>query len=623
MTERETALRRIRNAERIFIAYESGDLRMASDLRRRFRRMREGKPDDSVFLAAESLGVGADVTPALVESRLAESDLVVVACGVGTARSAFVQAEVAQALAQREAGKSSLLPIILKTGARLPSGLDFRVQAIHREVLFPGIRWSRHSMGALVVLLVGLSLGQLRARAVDGIDAELASPTMALTVPTDAGLVARLSGLRSRARSWGYVAAVRSIDATLARFASPEDRRSWLPPDSNRIALAVDPSGTFLWIGYRSRVELYNDSRQLVRTFDLRSFKPVSVKPGAWNAQGPPEERHPATLLRLQVDSRVEGAMAHVEYEGGAAKPGGWEHEGVGNEREVLWLMPDAKTMVSLGFEAALEWVNGRSPDGLDYGVGWVALKENAVLPAADLLDRLTARERSAIQRQTNGNMRDRLTVLARDQVNRSLLVEVSHNVAARADAEVDSLMAGATEYYVGVLNATGEFFRVTNRIVFHPRAGEFGATEGPPPFTGRMPTYTPAALDGAWVWLEGALMPLRKLPVEPERDEFMHYVKDQPESVFTAQADSTVRFVARGAKVAIHHPDASITVRDLTTEAKVRRFLKPADARALEIAPDGKSVFMLRADGAIDRWNLARFGEDGWITGRPTRQPQ
>src|SRR5262245_49584434 len=124
---REQAIGRIRTAERIFIAYESPDLTKIRDLRSRILKLRQRSAADTVFMASDSLPIGGDVSPAQITSELSRADLFVVACGTTTASSSWVRQEVQQALEQRRQGKTVILPVILKPGVRLPSGIDFEI----------------------------------------------------------------------------------------------------------------------------------------------------------------------------------------------------------------------------------------------------------------------------------------------------------------------------------------------------------------------------------------------------------------------------------------------------------------------------------------------------------------
>ena len=150
-TPREAAVTMLRDARRVFIAYSHADVKRASDLHRRIARVRAGHPSDTTFLDQVSLRPGDSVAPEDVRARLLAADLMVVLCGRDTAVRPHVAEEVALGLDRQARGEMKILPIILRGGVRLPDGLDYRVQGIFAEVLFPEIRWQRLGATAAVV----------------------------------------------------------------------------------------------------------------------------------------------------------------------------------------------------------------------------------------------------------------------------------------------------------------------------------------------------------------------------------------------------------------------------------------------------------------------------------------
>src|SRR5262245_1153228 len=153
LSPRSEALALLRNAQRIFIAYSHSDLRTAHRFRKRLVRLRRDRNPDTVFLDQDSLQPGTNVSPTDIDRRLEEADLFVVLCGKDTAGSEHVAHEIRTAMARRDAGALTVLPIILGRRARLPAALDFRVQAIFLSTLFPGILLARVLVGLLIVLL--------------------------------------------------------------------------------------------------------------------------------------------------------------------------------------------------------------------------------------------------------------------------------------------------------------------------------------------------------------------------------------------------------------------------------------------------------------------------------------
>ncbi|NIR32022.1 MAG: TIR domain-containing protein [Gammaproteobacteria bacterium] len=160
-TSREAAVALVRDAKRLFIAYSHADLKRATDLHRRILRLRPESDPDTAFLDQASLRPGDSVAPEVVEARLREADLLLVLCGRDTAERPHVSREVALALERQRAGDLTILPVILQPGVRLPDGLDFRVQGIFAEVLFPELRWQRLSAaagGGVIAVLLALAL---------------------------------------------------------------------------------------------------------------------------------------------------------------------------------------------------------------------------------------------------------------------------------------------------------------------------------------------------------------------------------------------------------------------------------------------------------------------------------
>lgn len=67
----------------------------------------------------------------------------IVLCGPDTPQRTEVQRELELGVELRNQGVLTILPIILKTGVRLPSRIDYSIQAIQLTTLFPEILWIR------------------------------------------------------------------------------------------------------------------------------------------------------------------------------------------------------------------------------------------------------------------------------------------------------------------------------------------------------------------------------------------------------------------------------------------------------------------------------------------------
>ncbi len=143
LTARESAVQRIRQADHIFIAYSHSDLRQAKNVQRRIVKLRNGLDPGTAFLDQLNLMPGEDVSPAVIDSKLRDADLMIVLCGPDTPQRTEVQRELELGVELRNQGVLTILPIILKTGVRLPSRIDYSIQAIQLTTLFPEILWIR------------------------------------------------------------------------------------------------------------------------------------------------------------------------------------------------------------------------------------------------------------------------------------------------------------------------------------------------------------------------------------------------------------------------------------------------------------------------------------------------
>ena len=166
---REQARELIRSAARVFIAYSHSDLRSARTCRGQILKLRKDHPPDSVFLDQESLAPGSNVSPEDIARRLRESDLFVALCGADTADRVYVNREIDEAMRQRESRGLTVLPVILGPRVQLPRALDFHVQGIFFDTLFPELARQRRALRIAVGSLVALALAAggfaLRARA--------------------------------------------------------------------------------------------------------------------------------------------------------------------------------------------------------------------------------------------------------------------------------------------------------------------------------------------------------------------------------------------------------------------------------------------------------------------------
>ncbi len=131
----------LRGSRRIFIAYSHTDFRKATEVRKKIIKLRKDSNPNTVFLDQSSLKPGNSVTPVELQNELLNSDLLVVLCGRDTHQRRNVLQEIEHGIDLQSEGQLQILPIILKTGATLPKGIDFKIHGINVHVLFPSLYW--------------------------------------------------------------------------------------------------------------------------------------------------------------------------------------------------------------------------------------------------------------------------------------------------------------------------------------------------------------------------------------------------------------------------------------------------------------------------------------------------
>ena len=154
---REAVFDAVRKAERIFICYAHADLRIARWIRGRVVRLRRPRSSDTVFLDQDSLVPGTPVTREMVEAALARADLALLICGATTAERREVAHELNIALERRSAGHLRLIPVIVKPHVPLPAAVDYSIQGIFINRLFPERTYTRLAVSALLLTLAVLS----------------------------------------------------------------------------------------------------------------------------------------------------------------------------------------------------------------------------------------------------------------------------------------------------------------------------------------------------------------------------------------------------------------------------------------------------------------------------------
>lgn len=243
-TSREQAVEQIRKARSIFIAYSHSDIRTVRQLHRRLVKLRKPAPAGSVFLDQENLMPGADVSPAVVDQHLRDSDLLIVACGSRTAESVQVARELELGMRLRSEGRLDILPIVLQASVSLPKQLDYSIQAIFVTTLFPEIARNRLGVVALAVgFLVAIGvMGQARLRAAEArrIAVSRALATQALSQSPDDAELAQLLAVEAW-KAAETTEAVSALQTTVQR--DPSLIRTLRLQGESAKGLAFSPDG--------------------------------------------------------------------------------------------------------------------------------------------------------------------------------------------------------------------------------------------------------------------------------------------------------------------------------------------------------------------------------------------
>jgi hypothetical protein len=235
---RQSAQDLLRNAQLIFLAYAHDDYPAARTIWRRILKLRPGKGADTVFLDQEHLQVASNVEEGQTLLHLRKADLAVVLCGAKTPDSDNVMGEIRQALDQRNAGTTQVLPIILGRQKRLPDGIGNAVQGIFLTNLFPAILWWKRGVIAALLLFSALALWSLHSWKEESLLRQIANQTPQF--PSDEAHIMQLRKLRVEAARFWCRKAVATIDEWL-RIIPPDD---WIEPFSVPSAREAGNSST-------------------------------------------------------------------------------------------------------------------------------------------------------------------------------------------------------------------------------------------------------------------------------------------------------------------------------------------------------------------------------------------
>lgn len=603
-TTRNEALALLRGAARIFIAYTHDDLPHARDLRARLEKLRAGQRLDSIFLDQESLRPGQQIEPDEVDRRLEAAELVVVVCGKGTCRGTEVMREVRRALERSRAGGCSILPVILQPGARLPEGIDSRVQGIFLNHLFPRIARVRQlvagSLAGLLIVagfLVWHSERQARARLRAEIDLALREDERDRH-PTNTSRRGTLERLAERAGTVGY--RVEEIAALRDAAPPPDVRRELLPPRDDRQLVLVTGDGGSVVLGHAASIEVrpWRGGLGPPREISLGHLTPVPYD-GA---------RNPATLVSLAPHPSSIDVMVEVEYEGFAVPPGddATGEATMGGERELFRLSVAELRMTSLGLTRALEWKIGHDLNGEENGPSWWELPDTTDESAIRAAHRVPDEFRHAAipERSASGWQSVEFELLAADPVASACVFQRHHFL----DPAAEMFQLGAGLRDVTTVATDGrQLWILTPTTAYYPEAAYLSFYDGPATYTSVLPQRWPAALH----WSSHRAQ-LRDLFVEFGADEVRTTQLSIPE-LGDWSAVSEVSFDTEGEHLFVRRGREDACIVDPRRVRIEHRLVFPPDARCVAVTREGGAVLVVRRDGALDSWDALRFGADGW----------
>lgn len=147
-------LERLRAAPSIFVGYSHSDKQTARQFVRQLRRARPGKGPATVFFDEDFAGPGQSISPAMVDEALLRADLFIILCGADTHISRAVNRELQMA----QAAGIAVLPVSLSHKVIYPAGIDFSVQGITLDLLFPYRLRNRAIAGGAAAAIVVLAL---------------------------------------------------------------------------------------------------------------------------------------------------------------------------------------------------------------------------------------------------------------------------------------------------------------------------------------------------------------------------------------------------------------------------------------------------------------------------------
>ena len=312
-------------------------------------------------------------------------------------------------------------------------------------------------------------------------------------------------------------------------------------------------------------------------------FVTASILPSGGRVPGhKPDRRHPAHLVGLKTDPRVEGVLAEVEYKGFAMPHDGIGDPNGGNEREILRLTATLERPQSVGLSMQWEIVDGASLDGLDYGTEWEALQDQSA-NLDEVLGTLSTEDEKAIRPAIGATKPyDRVFSLARSPGMPGLLIQMVQRLDKRYPADYQNVKE-MRAYRIGVFTATEGFKPLLPLVRYHPNGAMLGTVDNEQnPFTSSTPNYLPAAMSvrAGRAWINDSLVSLGRDPNQ-ERLETERLTGGKP--------PRSIRWLADGTAIRWVFDDGSIGRSAADGTSGLHRFLFPDGARALELSPDGR----------------------------------
>lgn len=287
--------------------------------------------------------------------------------------------------------------------------------------------------------------------------------------------------------------------------------------------------------------------------------------------------------------------LAEVQYDNNYACPNQVQeraqqgYDSNGSEREILLLSADASQIQSIGISVELTAENDST--------GELGAYDKPVSHARDIeavLSEPIPEQRLRVM--PSWQKGDAVSKIAVDPQSGDALFHVVQDMSTRDDGTQAFSYKGWHNHSVVLLHSNGGTNAVSAVSEVFPEGTRMAWPEGPNPFVANAPNYEPAAIG-----LRAYVLGYR-----------LRWAQLDPGEVRPAIAQ--LWFASDQAMLRIKFADKSVAVAPSSAKGPIHRFLIPENARAMDISPDGNTVFVLNMDGRIDTWDTRPFGQDGWI---------